>query len=74
MVKVGDLELCFLNPDDVESELIISSFSQALKSEEDESDVSKAVDGHSDLIPMVYEGKAHLEFHLYKRDRTLLGW
>ncbi|XP_071803471.1 histidine protein methyltransferase 1 homolog [Asterias amurensis] len=56
VVKVGDLELCFLNPDDVESELIISSFSQDLKSEEDESDVSKAVDGHSDLIPKVYEG------------------
>ncbi|XP_038044698.1 histidine protein methyltransferase 1 homolog [Patiria miniata] len=48
-LRVSDLELLFLNPEDVE-------FDRLLESLENDSDVSTATESHSDLIPNVYEG------------------
>ena len=58
VLSVGDLELCFLNPEDVESQLNIFLSELGIKSgNQDDSDVSKAIESHSDLIPSVYEGE-----------------
>ncbi|XP_022096783.1 histidine protein methyltransferase 1 homolog isoform X2 [Acanthaster planci] len=48
-LKIGNLELHFLNPEAVEFDRLLGSIEYG-------SDISKAAESHSDLIPNVYEG------------------